>query len=102
MNASLLMTVYVDETDMRDEIPLYEAIVRRLLHHNIAGATVVSGTMGYGRHGRVHHKRLFGVSDDRPVVVLVVDQESKIRAVVPEIKAMVQEGLVTVAPVEVA
>jgi len=102
MNAHMLLTVYLDETDMDDEIPLYEAIVRRLLHHSIAGATVVSGMMGYGRQGRVHHKRLFGVSDDRPVVISVVDQESKIRAILPEIRAMVREGLVTVAPVEAA
>jgi uncharacterized protein len=97
----MLLTVYVDETDMQGEIPLYEAIVRRLLHHNVAGATVQPGSMGYGRHGRVHHKRLFGVSDDRPVVISVVDQESKIRELLPEIRAMVREGLVTVAPVEV-
>jgi len=102
MNPSLLLTVYVDETDMCGEIPLYEAIVRRLLHHNIAGATVMPGTMGYGRHGRVHHKRLFGESDDRPMAIFVIDQDSKIRAILPEIRAMVQEGLVTVAPVEVA
>jgi uncharacterized protein len=101
MNPALMLNVFVDETDMEGEVPLYEAIVRCLLHRHIAGATVQSGLMGFGRHGQVHRKRLFGVSDDKPVVISVVDEEAKIRAVLPEIRGMVREGLVTVMPVEV-
>jgi PII-like signaling protein len=97
----LLLTIYVDETDVEGDMPLYEAIVRRLLHHDITGATVQRGIMGYGAHGRVHRKRLFGVSDDRPIVVSAVDTAEKIRTLTPTIRHMVKEGLITMQPIEV-
>ena len=79
----------------------FEAIVRRIRQLGLAGATVHHGIMGFGSHGKVHRKRLFGVSDDRPVVITVVDTEQKVRDVLPEIRAMVKEGLVVLLDAEV-
>ncbi|MGE0824644.1 MAG: DUF190 domain-containing protein [Candidatus Binatia bacterium] len=95
-----LLVIFVDETDRWNNIPLYEAIVRRLLQHNIAGATVHTGIMGYGSHLHVHHKGLFGLSDDRPVTISVVDSEVKLRQILPEIRPMVREGLVILLDAE--
>jgi len=95
-----LLVIFVDETDRWDGLPLYEAIVRRLRQRHIAGATVHIGVMGYGSHLHVHHKGLFGVSDDRPVTISVVDSEPKLRQVLPEIRPMVQEGLVILLDAE--
>jgi uncharacterized protein len=95
-----LLIIFVDETDRWDGLPLYEAIVRRLRQRHIAGATVHTGVMGYGSHLRVHHKGLFGVSDDRPVTISVVDSEPKLRQVLPEIRPMVKEGLVILLDAE--
>lgn len=96
-----MLLVYVDETDTWGTTPLYEAIVRRLRQLGIAGATAQAGIMGFGSHKKVHHKRLFGVSDDRPVTIAAVDNEEKLRAAVPEIRSMVQEGLLMLMDVEV-
>jgi hypothetical protein len=96
-----MLVIYVDETDLWGTVTLYEAIVRRLRQLGVAGATAQSGMMGFGSHGKVHRKRLFGVSDDRPVMITVVDTESKIREVVPEIRGMVKEGLVVLLDAEV-
>jgi PII-like signaling protein len=95
MITKLQLTIYLKETDMSGDLPLYELIVRRLLHLHIAGATVVRGIMGYGRHHYVHRKGLLGVSDDHPVVVVSVDEASKIHGVLPEIRQLVGEGLIT-------
>jgi PII-like signaling protein len=57
--------------------------------------------MGFGSHGKVHHKRLFGISDDKPVTITVVDNESLIRQVLPEIRGMVREGLMVLLDAEV-
>jgi PII-like signaling protein len=59
------------------------------------------GIMGFGTHMKVHHKRLFGISDDKPIVITVVDNEQKIREILPEIKTMVTEGLIVLLDVEV-
>ena len=96
-----LLLIFVDETDTWQQIPLYEAIVRRLRQLDIAGATVQTGIMGFGSHMKVHHKRLFGITDDRPVTISVVDNESKLRQVIPEIRSMIREGLVVLLDAEV-
>ena len=57
--------------------------------------------MGFGSHRKVHHKRLFGVSDDKPVMITAVDNEAKIRKILPEIRGMVKEGLVVMLDAEV-
>jgi uncharacterized protein len=96
-----MLQIYVDETDLWETGALYEAIVRRLRQLQLNGATVTLGVMGFGTKGHVHHKHLFGVSDDKPVVITVVDSEEKIRAALPEIRAMVKEGLVVLLDAEV-
>jgi len=45
--------------------------------------------MGFGQHHRMHHKGLFGIADDRPITITVVDNESHIRALVPELRSLV-------------
>jgi len=40
------------------------------------------------------------VSDDRPIVISVVDDEKKLRQVIPEIRGMVREGLVILLDAE--
>ena len=97
----LQLTIYLNESDLSGDLPLHEVIVRRLLHLEILGATVTRGLMGYGKHGKVHRKRLFGVSDDRPIIITTVDDAARLRMVLPELKAMVPEGLITLQDVEV-
>ena len=94
-----MMIVFVDETDMHGEIRLFEYIVRKLSQLGIAGATVQLGVMGFGSHRRVHQRRLFGISDDRPVTITAIDREEMIREVLPEIQPLVREGLIVILDV---
>jgi uncharacterized protein len=96
-----MLLIYLDETDRHGDIPLYEAVVRKLSHLEVKGATVHAGIMSFGRHHRIHHKRLLGFSDDRPIMITVVDTEEKISAVLPEIRPLVREGLIVLVDVEV-
>lgn len=91
-----MMLIFVDETDTWGEsrVPLYEAIVESLMHAGIAGATVQSGMMGFGANRQLHRKRLFGVTDERPVTITVVENEAKLRSLLPKLRSMVAEGLV--------
>jgi len=89
-----MLLILHDETDMFGQLPLYEAIVRRLHQLDISGATVERGIMGFGSHGKVHRKGLFGISDDRPITICVVDTAEKLEPIVQEIRDMVLEGLV--------
>jgi PII-like signaling protein len=95
-----LLLIFVNEADMVNNRPLYQTIVERLHHLEIAGATATVGLMGFGHHQRVHHKGLFGISDDRPVTIVAVDEEARLRAIVPEIRRMVREGLMVLVDAE--
>jgi PII-like signaling protein len=96
-----MLVIYIDETDLWEGRPLYEAIVRRLRQLGVNGATVTIGTMGFGAHLKVHRKRLFGISDDRPAVINVIDTEPTLREIIPEIRGMVKEGLMVLVDAEV-
>jgi PII-like signaling protein len=98
-----LLLIYIDETDTWGDarMPLYEAIVEKLFELGIDGATVNSGIMGYGVNRRLHKKRLFGVTDERPVTISVIDSEARIREALPKLAQMVSEGIIFLVDGEV-
>lgn len=95
-----LLLMYVNESDRWHDGPLHQAIVDRLRHLHIAGATAHAGILGFGHHTRVHHKGLFGIADDRPIMITAVDEAAKIRAVLPELRGMIAEGLILLLDAE--
>jgi hypothetical protein len=99
----VLMRVFIGESDRDPErnLPLYEGIVQRAREAHLAGATVLKGPMGFGRHSRVHTASLLEMSTDLPVVIEIVDAEDKINAFMPVVDGLVAEGLVTVEAVRV-
>jgi len=95
-----MLVVFLNEVDRIGDEPIYEVLMRRLRKRDVAGATVHHGTMGFGHHHRLHHRGLFGVADDRPIIITVVDTDSKIRALLPEIRTLVREGLMLLLEAE--
>lgn len=97
----LLARIYIGETDAWHGRPLYEAIVHLLRERGLAGATVIRGIEGFGAKQHLHTTRILSLSNDLPILIEVVDQEDRLRAVLPELDAMVSEGLITLERVEV-
>ncbi len=75
--------------------------MRRARELHLAGATVLRGPMGFGRHSRVHTARLLELSTDLPIVIEIVDTEEKVDAFLPIVDELVREGLVTLEAVRV-
>ena len=98
---ALQARIYIGESDHWEGRPLHEAIVQKLRASGVAGATVLRGIEGYGRAARVHTAHILRLSDDLPILIEVVDREDRLRAVLPEIDAMVDGGLITLEHVEV-
>jgi hypothetical protein len=99
--AGLLVRIYIGESDTFHGTPLYDAIVRLLRERGIAGATVLRGIEGFGHSSRIHTARLLRLSEDLPVLIEAVDAEDRLRAILPELDAMVGDGLITLERVEV-
>jgi uncharacterized protein len=97
----LLARIYVGESDTWHGRPLYEAIVHLLRDRGMAGATVIRGIEGFGAKQHLHTTRILSLSSDLPVLIEVVDQEDRLRGVLPDIEEMVSEGLITLERVEV-
>jgi PII-like signaling protein len=93
---SLLLRVFIGESDRFEGKPLYEAIVLKAREQHLAGATVIRGAMGFGRSSRIHTSKILRLSYDLPLVIEIVDSEEKINAFLPILDAMVGGGLVTV------
>lgn len=96
-----LLRIYIGESDRWHGAPLYEAIVMKARELGLAGATVLRGPMGFGAHSRVHTTKILRLSEDLPLVIEIVDAKSKLDEFLPHIDVMVEEGLVTLEPVQV-
>lgn len=83
-----LLLIFLAETETLGDQPLYEALVRKLNQKGVQGASVMRGVMGFGKDHHVHRGRLFGVSDDRPVMIVAADAEASLRAVVPSLRKL--------------
>jgi hypothetical protein len=95
-----LLRIFIGENDVFGDQPLVDALIYKAQQMGLAGATAVRGRIGYGgkRHPSPSHLVL---SQDRPMVVEVVDVRDKIDAYVTAIDPMVPAGLITVETIEV-
>ena len=95
-----VLRVYIGEVDHWKGKPLHQAIVELLRAEGLTGATVLRGVEGFGANSRLHTAHLLRLSEDLPMVVETVDRAEKIAAVLPRLKEMVRQGLITLADVE--
>lgn len=95
------LRISIGETDHWEHQTLAEALVELFKREGLAGATVLQGTMGFGAHSQIHTASILRLSADLPIEIEVVDRAERIEAVMPKVEAMVTEGLIVVADVEV-
>jgi len=98
---AMLLRVFIGQDERCGHQPLYEAIVLKARELHLAGATVLRGPMGFGHSSRLHTTKILRLSQDLPVVVEIVDSESKIRDFLPALDSMIGSGLVTLEKVQV-
>ena len=96
-----LLRIFIGESDRHGHHPLYEAIVLKARESGLAGATVLRGVMGFGKHSILHTAKILRLSEDLPMVVEIVDSADKINAFLPVLDEMIKDGLVTLERVKV-
>ncbi len=96
-----LLRIFIGESDKWHGQPLYEAIVLKARELHLAGATVLRGPMGFGKHSRLHTVKILRLSEDLPIIIEIVDSKEKIDLLLPHLDAMVTEGLITLEKVHV-
>jgi PII-like signaling protein len=96
-----LLRIFVGESDRYGHHPLYEAIVLKAREKGLAGATVLRGVMGFGKHSILHTAKILRLSEDLPMVIEIVDSAERINEFLPVLDEMIKDGLVTLERVKV-
>lgn len=95
------LTVYFGERDRAGGQPLQVALVRLLRERGIWGCTVTRGLAGFGKRSVLHAAMPLRLSEDLPLKLEAVDARRKVEALLPDITALVKDGLVTIEDVKV-
>lgn len=98
---AIRLSVFVGESDQWHHHPVYTEIVHRAHAAGLAGATVLRGIEGYGASSHVHTTRILSLSEDLPVVVIIIDAAERIHAFLPQLDELIAEGIVILDPVDV-
>ena len=96
-----MMRIYIGESDKWQDQPLHQALVRAMRANDLAGVTVYRGILGYGAHRRVHKDKAFHMSHDASLMLTVVDTEEKLKAFLPIVETMVEEGLIVMSDADI-
>jgi len=59
--------------------------VHRAHQAGLAGASVLRGIEGYGASNHIHTTRILSLSEDLPVAIVIVDDEDRVRAFLPQL-----------------
>lgn len=104
-STAIRLRIYISSTDKIDNSLLSEQLVYQAREFGLAGATVLKGIIGYGASSVIHSYKFWEVSEKVPVVVEIVDEESKVLSffatVKPILEGMRYGCLVTAEKVDV-
>ena len=92
-----LLEIHIAEGHQHSGKPLYEVLVGKCRELGVAGATVLRGFEGYGETATIHRKHL--LTNDQPVIVMIIDSEETIARVLPTLEELVDRAMITVAQV---
>jgi PII-like signaling protein len=98
---STLLRIYLGESDRSGHQALYEAIVEKARENHLAGATVLRGSLGFGKSSHVHTAKILRLSMDLPIIIEIIDTEEKVSAFLPMLKGMMAGGLITTQPIKI-
>ncbi len=100
-----LLRIFIGESDKCGHRPLYELIVKEARLAGLAGATAWRGVLSFGATSRIRSAKILDLSADLPMIIEIVDEESRIDAFLPNLNALIEEarcgGLVTMEKVNI-
>jgi PII-like signaling protein len=96
-----LVRVFIGESDQWHHRSLSLAVVERLRKEGYSGATVLRGVAGFGARSVLHTTQLLRLSEDRPVLIEMVEANERVEALLAILDEMIPEGLVTLEKVRI-
>ena len=96
----LLMRIYIAESTKVQDKPGGRFLVDYFMQKGFTGCTVYRGMSGFGHEHKVRTVDVFQFSLDLPIIIDVIDTKEKIMAILPEVEAMIEDGLVVIQDVQ--
>ena len=100
-----ILKIFISSTDRIGQTSLSEYIVLQAKKEGLAGATVLKGILGYGASSVIHSYKFWEVSEKLPVVIELIDEESKVlnfyEKIRPQLETMKYGCLATLDKVNV-
>jgi len=95
------LTIRIKKNDEVGGKRLQRLVMDFLVNAGIAGATVWTGVNGFGKRGK-STLHIEGISVNMPLIIEVIDEQSRIEPLLPELKRIVGDnGLVSIEDVYV-
>lgn len=88
--------IYVNEDSKFQHHLLYQALMKFLLDRGVPGASAIRCLEGFGSHRQLHTPKLEALAEHLPIRVEFVDTAERVEALLPELAAMVTDGLISV------
>jgi len=95
------ISAYIGEAEVYEDRPLYQALIEQARIQGCAGATALRGMAGFGAASRDVVKHGLRMSTDKPVVVSVIDDITRVRALGEVWATMIHSGMITIDDVSV-
>jgi len=95
------VTIRFKKNDELGDKRLHALVMDLLINAGVAGATVWTGVNGFGKRGK-STLHLEGVAVNMPLIIEVIDEQSKLEPLLPELKRIVGDnGIVSIQDVYV-
>jgi PII-like signaling protein len=99
---AMKVTVHLNQDTGSARGFLYDDILQFLQDRGIDGATALRAHAGFGAHQRLHSRDAGSVAGEHlSALIYFVDEVAKVKAILPELLAMVTDGLVEAHQTEV-
>ncbi len=98
--AARLMILFSEDRTFHRR-PMVEEIIRRAREAGLAGASAFRGVEGFGASHLVHTSRILDLSDNLPMMVLMVDSRDRIEEFLTRLDDLDLGGVVTIDDVQV-
>lgn len=100
--SALKVTIHLNDDTSIAEGFLHEHILKYLHQNGVDGATVLRPYAGFGAHRKIHVQGGGPVVGEHlPILIVFIEKPQKVRQLLPDLLAMVTDGLVEAHPVEI-
>ncbi|MDI9881582.1 DUF190 domain-containing protein [Flectobacillus longus] len=93
--------IFIDKDDLLGSKYVYDVILKHLIEHNVAGATVFEGWMGFGKNHILKKPHDLLSFDHPPLMISFVDEDEKVEEALSSLREIYKGGLIVKSKVEV-